>query len=92
MSELLSVLMKYADDTFKPSPAYWEAMERLNTRQKALETGLTPQQQEALDALLEADSVLHAMDAETVFHAGLTMGMELGDLISPRKRTRTRCR
>ena len=92
MSDLLSALMEYADSTFRPSPAYWEALECLTTRQEALEATLTQRQRDLLEAFLDAQHTLHSIDAEGVLCAGIAMGQELCTLTSLRKPPRTRCR
>ena len=80
MSDLLHTFLEHADRTCELPPAYWDTLHTSCTRQKALEAGLTAQQREQLEALLESESTLHTMDAEALFRRGLSIGLELSRL------------
>lgn len=84
MSDLIGTLLEYADRTLVPpllrAAGYPAASQKMLASWKGLEAGLTPEQRASLEALLEQEQRLSALDAEAVFRSGLSLGLELGRL------------
>lgn len=80
MSDLLQTLLEHAARSCALSRAYRDALNDLRAKQTALETGLTARQRDLLENLPEAEHALHTIDAEDLFRAGISLGLELGRL------------
>ncbi len=84
MSDLLQVLLDYADHTSVPKllcgTDYKAESQRMLASWRALEAELSPAQRALLEDLIEQEQHLSALDAEAVFHSGLSLGLELSRL------------